>query len=118
LLLPTHTLGQDYVHLSGARGWGTGSLITVVGTQNNTTVTITPRSNSAAGTNGLPAMTAGQPTQININRYDYLQIGVIDQNLGIDIVSTSGSIISANKPVALFGGHSCAAVPGEPTPWC
>jgi hypothetical protein len=90
----------------------------VIATEDNTTVTITPHVNTAAGSNGLPAMTAGVPTNVVLDAYDYIQIGVIDQNLGIDVQALTGSEITSDKPIAVFGGHSCGAVPGEPTPWC
>ncbi|WP_181197558.1 IgGFc-binding protein [Enhygromyxa salina] len=111
LLLPTHTLGQDYIHLGWNRGHGDGSSMNVIATEDDTTITITPKVNTGAGQNGLPAMTAGVPTEVVINRYDYIQIGVDDQNL-------TGSRISADKPVALFGGHSCANVPTESVGAC
>lgn len=111
LLLPTHTLGEDYIHLAWNRGYGDGSAMNIVATQDNTTVTVTPNVNTGAGSNGLPAMTAGVPTDVVLNRYDYIQVGVNDQN-------TSGSVIAADQPVAVFGGHACANVPQESVAAC
>jgi hypothetical protein len=111
LLLPTHTLSEDYIHLAWHRGYGDGTAMNVVGTEDGTTVTITPTQNTAAGKNGLPAMTAGQPTQVKIDRYDYIQVHADDLTL-------TGSEISADAPVAVFGGHSCANVPQESVAAC
>ncbi|MEZ4427291.1 MAG: IgGFc-binding protein [Nannocystaceae bacterium] len=106
LLLPTHTLGEDYIHLAWNRGFGNGSALNVVATENNTTITVTPSVNTQAGQNGLPAMSAGVPTDVVINRYDYIQIMV-----GPNDPDLSGSRIHSTAPVAVFGGHSCANVP-------
>ncbi len=113
LLLPTHTLGADYIHLAWNRGYGAGSTLDVVATQDDTTITITPSVNTGAGSNGLPAMTQGQPTDVTINRYDYIQITVGPNNPDL-----SGTQISASAPVAVFGGHSCANVPTTSTTAC
>jgi len=104
LLLPTHTLGLNYLHLAWNRGHGSGSAMNVVATQDATTVTITPSVNTPVGQNGLPAMTAGVPTAVMLNKYDYIQIGSGNNAL-------TGSMIDSDKPVAVFGGHSCANVP-------
>ncbi|MGB1017059.1 MAG: hypothetical protein ACPG4T_23180, partial [Nannocystaceae bacterium] len=106
LLLPTHTLGEDYIHLAWNRGFGAGSTLDVVATEDNTVLTMTPSVNTPAGSNGLPAMTQGQPTEVTLNRYDYVQITVGPNNPDL-----SGTQISATAPVAVFGGHSCANVP-------
>ena len=106
LLLPTHTLGQDYIHLAWNRGYGTGSAMNIVATEDNTTVTITPSVATQAGVGGLPAIAAGVPTDVVINRYDYIQMMV-----GPNSPDLSGSKINADKRVAVFGGHSCANVP-------
>ena len=111
LLLPTHTLGNDYIHLDWDRGYGNGASMVVVATEDATTVTITPTVNTAGGINNLPAMTAGVATPIVIDRYDFIQVNVDDLNL-------TGSSIASDKPVAVFGGHSCANVPQESVGAC
>ena len=111
LLLPTHALGNDYLHLDWDRGFGSGASMNIVATEDDTQITITPSVNTPAGSNGMPAMTAGQPTVLNIDAYDYIQVSVDDLNL-------SGSAINTNKPVAVFGGHSCASIPDENTGFC
>ncbi len=106
LLLPTHTLGQDYIHMAWNRGFGEGSALNIVATEDDTTVTVTPTVNTQAGQGGLPAMTAGVPTDVVIDRYDYIQIMV-----GPNDPDLSGTKVSATGKVAVFGGHSCANVP-------
>jgi hypothetical protein len=105
LLLPTHTLGLHYIHLAWNQGYGTGSAIDIIATEDATTVTITPSVNTPAGQNGLPAMTAGVPTQVMIDKYDYIQIGGGGTN------DLTGTVVDSDKPVAVFGGHTCGNVP-------
>lgn len=111
LLLPTHALGREYIDLDWGRGYGAGATLDVVATADATTLTITPTADIAAGTHGLPAMTAGVPTEIVLDAYDYLQITIEDLGL-------TGSSIVADRPVAVFGGHTCASVPSEAVGAC
>ncbi len=111
LLLPTHTLGPDYIHLAWNRGFGVGSTLSIVATEDNTKITVNPTASTPAGMNGLPAMTAGQATEVTINRYDFIQ-------LAVSSIGLSGSSIAASAPVAVFGGHSCANVPTTATTAC
>ncbi|MCA9692827.1 MAG: IgGFc-binding protein, partial [Myxococcales bacterium] len=112
LLLPTHTLGLDYLHMAWTQGHGNGSALDIVVTEDNTTVTIIPTINVPGG-GGLPAMTAGQPTQVVANRYDFIQIME-----GLNGPDLTGSEIHATAPVAVFGGHSCADIPTTATSAC
>nr|WP_263429587.1 IgGFc-binding protein [Nannocystis pusilla] len=106
LLLPTHVLALDYLHLAWNQGAGDGSTMVIAATEDNTTVTVTPKVNTPAGQNGLPAMPANQPTNVLLNRYDYMQVVVGPSNADL-----SGTAIKSSAPVAVFGGHSCANVP-------
>jgi len=112
LLLPTHTLGLHYIHLAWNQGFGSGSALDIVATEDNTTVTITPRVNTNAGQNGLPAMVAASPTEVIINKYDYIQIGGGGSN------RLTGSLIDSDKPIAVFGGHTCGNVPNTNVTAC
>ncbi len=113
LLLPRHTIGNDYIHMAFDQGHGGGSTMIIVAENDNTVVTVTPTVNTTAGQNGLPAMTAGVPTDILIDRYDYIQLTTGPNNQDL-----SGSIIEADAPVAVFGGHTCANVPDTNTVAC
>jgi hypothetical protein len=111
LLLPSHVLALDYIHLAWNNGFGDGSTLAVVATADNTTVTVTPKVNTPAGKNGLPAMQAGVPKDIVLQRYDYIQVTPGNADM-------TGSVIKSSAPVAVFGGHSCANVPTTQTVAC
>ena len=73
--------------------------VNFVATENNTTVKITP----AAPTLGRPA---GQPFSITLNAGQSYQLQA--QGIQLDL---SGTMLSSNEPIAVFGGHSCANIP-------
>ncbi len=91
--LPTDILGTDYITLGYS---GSGPEFGIVGTQTGTTVTITP--SVAAGTR-----LAGVPYVITLNQGQTYQL-----ESSSDL---SGSLITADKPVAVFGGTQCANIP-------
>lgn len=111
LLLPTHALGLKYYHLAWDQGLGVGSSLVVVATAEQTKISIRSTVNLPAGQNGLPALSKGIPTEITLGRYDYVQLST---NMG----DLTGSEIVADKPVALFGGHSCGNVPTKDVVSC
>ncbi len=101
--LPTSILGTSYLVESyeSDSGFG-GSQFAVVGTQNGTTVTITPSASTGA-------YTAGVPYNVTLNQGDVYQLIDVDGNSsGGDL---SGTEITSSAPVATFAGNDCADVP-------
>lgn len=111
LLLPTHALGTRYFHLAWDQGIGSGSSLVVVATAEDTKVTLKSTVNIVGGQNGLPPLLEGVATEVTLGRYDYLQL---QTNIG----DLSGSEIVADKPIAVFGGHSCGQVPNKTIDFC
>jgi hypothetical protein len=92
--LPTDILGTEYIVLAYSTF---GPEFAIVGTADTTTVTITPSADAGS-------QTAGVPFNINLNQGDTYQL----QSFGDDL---SGTIITSDKPIAVFGGAICADIP-------
>jgi RHS repeat-associated protein len=108
LALPTPVLGTDYVvpaysqrfiGIQGPNIFFGGSEISMVASQDGTTVTITP----AVSTTGR---SAGQPYEIILNQGRTYQLYAADAT-----VDLTGTQVSSDKPIAVYGGASCANVP-------
>ena len=96
LALPTASLGTDYIVLS----YTFLSLFAVVATQDGTVVTITPTSPIGPTT---PVRPPAVPYTIALNRGQTYQALVGDD--------LSGTIVRADKPIAVFSGNACAEIP-------
>jgi hypothetical protein len=89
-LMDSGALGTQYVVASQGGGFGEGSQVMIHATQDNTTVTFTP--------------TSGAPVTVTLNAGQTYKYAGGSANL-------TGSTVSADKNVAVFGGHECAQVP-------
>jgi len=96
--LPVDVLGTRYTVMSWEAGFGR-SQFGVAASADATTVTITPAVATADG------HAAGTPYTVTLSRgQSYLATGVTGDE--------TGSIVTSDKPVAVFGGNECANVPG------
>lgn len=113
LALPTDVIGRRYI----VQGYGNqftgvpdlnGTQFGLVATEDDTTVTITP----SVTTHGRPA---GVPYSIVLPKagYTYQLRNTNDFNRDL-----SGTIIVADKTIAVFGGHQCAAIPNDDYFFC
>ena len=98
LALPTPILGTSYIVMAYPYAYY-GSELAIVAAQDGTTVSITP-SVTVLG------RAAGQPYNIILNQgrtYELISTGGQDD--------LTGTIITSDKPIALWGGNQAAAVP-------
>ncbi len=93
--LPTDILGTEYIVLGYPGGYSSEGA--VVATANETTVTITP---SVVLSGGQPA---GTPFTVHMDQgqtYQFTSAGDV-----------SGTVVTADKPVGVYGGNQCANIP-------
>jgi len=112
LSLPTDALGTNYLVLAYGDTWVIrGSQFVVVATEDGTQVTIIPTTTTFARmVTGFRF--ANVPYTVTLNRgetYLYTSGSSADA-----IGDVTGSRITANRPIAVWGGHRCAAVPASP----
>jgi RHS repeat-associated protein len=107
--LPVDALGRSYivlgygntVHLAG----GGGTSLTIVGTADSTNITITP----AVST---PARPAGIPFNVTLNAGQAYTLYVDTETNNVSgVVDLTGTIVTADKPISVFGGNTAAFVP-------
>ncbi len=139
LLLPAHILGtshvavtnDQYVFATNSSGANVGgklsSNVTIVGTQDGTTVTVRSSAVTKAG-GSVAAMAKGTMRNFTLNSYDVLQFA--SDSLGNNNViecsanpfggtgficrqdnDLTGTVITSDKPVAVFGGTQCLIKP-------
>lgn len=126
LLMPDPMLGTDYVILS----WPTSPLdlvqipgfptpanqngyFTVIAAYDNTNVTFKVTAPVRAS-GSIPKLNPGDTHTVTLKRGDVLSIQADPESL-FGALDISGSTVSSNKPISVFGGHEEAVV-GDPIP--
>ncbi len=112
LLLPTNVMTGSYINatypawdtavIGGSQGVFPG-LMTITATQDSTQVTVVSKVTTPGG-GGAPAFQAGVPQTLTMNRGDVLEIAGFTGDM-------TGSVVEADKPVQVIGGHYCTFIP-------
>lgn len=102
--LPVDALGKDhYVLTYSNMSFAPSSELGVVASENGTTVTVTPSANTG---NRL----AGVPYSVVLNQgQTYLLQNTVPTTAG----DLTGSRVTGDKPIAVFGAHEAATIPAE-----
>jgi hypothetical protein len=128
LLLPAHTFDRTYHVLTypTITRSRTGSndfpgYFTVVASEPGTTmVTVRVTAGVRAG-EGVAAMSAGEQRTFALQQYQVLNmeaVGSADGSLMMPGGDLTGSVVTSDKPVGVFGGHVAATVWNSATPVC
>jgi hypothetical protein len=108
LAFPTNVLGTAYRGVGyyplGTNDDAFTSQIDFVATEDNTTVTVTLTANTKGGRH------AGETFSIAMKQGDVYQLQGTTLK-GAQASDLTGSLVTSNKPIAFFGGHTCAEVP-------
>ena len=119
LLLPVHSLGDRY----RAACWrfdnegittddmsGFSDFITVVATQDDTTVRVVPTADIRSGEN-VAAVQSGALLEMTLNRGEVLQVESDNTHSPDGRSDLTGSLITGSHPIAVFSGNECALIP-------
>ncbi len=106
LLLPSHRYGKEYIVMS-QRQFGEGEAasrgaVTILASTSATKVQITTTTSTQSG-DGVQAMQAGVSYEYVLDPFQVMNIKS-DAEAG----DLTGTIITSDKPIGVFGGHDCA----------
>jgi hypothetical protein len=108
LLLPANAMTPNYFAAAWPV-WQTGfigdfpGLIAITATRDGTSVTVATTTTTHAGT-GVPAFAPGVAQTLSLNAGDAVQLFAVVGDL-------TGSLVQADKPVQVLGGHYCTQIP-------
>ena len=109
LLLPSHVVGEDYIVMTREQSFDRlRGYLTVVGINDEpTSVTVTVSAPTSSGPiGGVPALETGESYSVVLNAFDVLSL-----QTGSPGADLTGSIVTADKPIVVFGGSEAANVP-------
>lgn len=106
LLIPTTAWDKSYIGVNAYNdtgvGFGTGPSMSLVARDDNTNVTIVPKTIIGAGVN-VPGSNAGKAVTYTMKQGEVLQFTQIQE--------LTGSPITSDKPIGLWAGHQCTDTP-------
>jgi RHS repeat-associated protein len=109
--LPTTALGTSYVVAAALNtvDQSNGTEFAITATKDNTVVTIIPTASVSPRQRGVPytvQLNTGQTYQLR----DESDTGIFSDNAG-PLPDFTGTVITANNPIAVFGGADCVNIP-------
>jgi hypothetical protein len=111
ILLPVNVWTGTYRVAARHHFAGGSGFYTVTAKDDNTTVNVAPGPNSGSVKTGIAGIAANGTGQVVLNAGDVIEVvtnGGSNQNDPNDV---TGSLVTANKPVQVIGGHQCIYIP-------
>jgi hypothetical protein len=110
LLLPTATWGKRYIALTGPVTSAGATYVTVVGLEDNTQLTITPTAAIQPQGTLTSGIAAGATYITSLGARDLFQVATTEKDADL-----TGTLVEADKPVAVFAGNGCLYLPAMTT---
>ncbi|AKU95110.1 hypothetical protein AKJ09_01774 [Labilithrix luteola] len=107
LLLPVATWGKQHIVVEPWQkilGYSESPGVQIVASEENTDVTVVPNVDIQDGV-AIVGGKRGAALKYHLSRGEVLQISQAEE--------LSGSLVDANKPISLFGGHDCMFIPSD-----
>jgi hypothetical protein len=109
LLLPATAMTGNYRLMGVASTPGSGSYFAITGTQDGTSVTVAlSKTATVAAGGGIAGADPNGTVTFTLDAGDVVELAGPGANANEDL---SGSLLRADKPVQVIGGHPCLAVP-------
>ena len=114
ILLPVNTWGMEYRVASRNHwpfaGYNLPGFYAVIARQDNTKVTLTPSATGGKVFAGAGVAANGTGV-VMLNEGDVLEVFTVSGGGSPDVSDLTGTLVQADKPVQVIGGHKCTNVP-------
>lgn len=110
ILLPVNVWTGKYRVVARHHFYSSSGFYAVTAQQDNTTVTVAPGPNSGQVKTGIAGLNANGNGTFTLNAGDVAEI-VTNGSLQNDPNDVTGSLVTADKPVQVIGGHQCIYIP-------
>jgi hypothetical protein len=107
MLIPIAAYDKEYKMISWEHWEDNSQTMTIIAKEDNTSVDINFKAPTKEG-NMIPAQSAGNTYNVVLSKGETIQFASSSGDL-------TGSHISADKEIGVFGGHSCTNIPNDKT---
>jgi hypothetical protein len=122
LLIPTEAWGKNHLVTTPTETAMLGVFAIAVASESDTTVSFRPRAVATAAGAGVEAAAVGSTVRVKLNAGEFVRFSTSNGSEGGFFMAVqkglSGSSLTADKPVGVFGGAQCYWEPDYETKAC